>query len=202
MNACSGIGMRLPRSDVSVIRRYRCAMPSQELRRGLPALAGGVRRRARAHRARHGLQARPLGPHPHVRRRLRARDGLHRGRGDRPRRARRRDPARGTRRVRRLPRAVRRDRGVEAAGRPLADEGRGAPPDRLVEPADHRRGRDGHRPAHRRARPDRARPRRRPRWRRCTASSRSGSPRSRCSPASRRRFAASRRSSPARPIRR
>ena len=99
--------------------------------------------------------------------------------GARPRRARLRDPARGARGVRRVPRLRLEDRHAEPAGRPLADQGRRPAADRVVEPADDRRRRRARRAGHHRHRPHRPRAApRRGRARAARAIPRPSSPRS------------------------
>ena len=144
------------------------------------------------------LRVRPRRADRAVQRRLRARDRLLARRGARQRRARLRDPVRGARRVRRLPRLRVEDRHAEPAGRPLADQVRRAASDRVVQPPDD--GDDG--------RPSRSSPpastsptasRSRTRTTaRCSAIPRRSSSRSHGWPPSRRRCAASPRWSPPR----
>ena len=103
------------------------------------------------------LRARPRRPDPALQRGVRARDRLSPRRAARPRRARLRDPARGARGVRRVPRLRLDDRHAEPAGRPLADQGRRPAADRVVEPADGRRRRHARVARHHRHRPHRPR---------------------------------------------
>ena len=130
------------------------------------------------------LRVRPRRPDPALQRGVRAGDRVHARRGHRAQRARRRHPARGARRVRRVP-GLRLDRAdVEPAGRPLDDEGRRTPADRLVEPADGRRRGSPGVARHDRDRPDR--PRAAPRIGRAGAAGRAGRQAGRDQPAGRR----------------
>src|SRR6266511_885644 len=111
------------------------------------------------------LRARQGRTDPPVQRRLRARDGIRPRRGARPRRSRLRHPARGSGGVRRSARARLEDGTLQPAGRPLADQGRRSPPDRLVEQADAGRRRRADLPRHDGPRLDRTRRRGRRRTR-------------------------------------
>ena len=109
-----------------------------------------VRPRARGDDAVARLRAGRAGRVAALQRRLRAGDGLLARRGGRPPARRRRDPSGGGRGVPRGARVHLEDGALEPAGRPLADEDRRPPADRLVEQARARDSRLARVPRHRR----------------------------------------------------